>query len=504
MEEFPQQLFDAISGLELTFLDCERLIELSKCVETAAWCYNSRTKEEKILFNPAFLETLDQTGCEIVIRHEILHKALYKEVSRTDLDHQLLNVALDIGISRVLSRGYDHGAFREFCNEVYGKNPDTVNTVLALVWYGLDPDRIIHERVREYYKELWTHQGDSSPIEIYYRILEISGYEELLPGRGPTEPGPGKAKGKKGVPPDGDGQGGKKEEEGEEPGPEDGSVGGKKEDGTPPEGTYVRSIPANDLEDMGEDEIGTKVLNSSPGNCYEKWRKEIQVQKERTEATGIEQFIQRIESVDILDQTAERITNSIHTETRRQIYPIQPSRLGHIYIRTGISQILHQYWNKVSSNRIPRLNIYVDVSPSMSAFREKEVFLIDRLKDLFPSTFFVFGTTVKEFKVSDFAAGKYPVAGGTDFNPVVRHLMNSEVECGVIFTDGEAYVSSENQVRFDRSGKRLFTVYFNGHREFGKRGPDPVKSDLDKVSEEVMQIDLFEAQTDLTFKAALI
>jgi hypothetical protein len=481
MEELPQQLFDAITGLELTFLDCERLVELSRSIETAAWCYNSITKEQKILFNPAFLETLDQTGCEIVIRHEILHKSLYKEISRTDLDPQLLNIALDIGISRVLSRSYNADAFENFSNEVYGKNPDIVNSVLALAWYGLVPDRIGHDQIRKYYKELWTGARDPSPMEIYYRILEISGYEEALPDWKLAVLIPGNDKGE---------------------------TGGDSANGNGPgnalnQDVHVRNIPEGDLEYIEEDEIGTKVLCGSPGNCYEKWRKEIQVQKERTEATGIEQFIQRIESVDILDQTAERITNSIHTETRRQIYPIQPSRLGHIYIRTGISQILHQYWNKVSSNRIPRLNIYVDVSPSMSAFREKEVFLIDRLKDLFPSTFFVFGTTVKEFKVSDFAAGKYPVAGGTDFNPVVRHLMNSEVECGVIFTDGEAYVSSENQVRFGRSGKRLFTVYFNSHRGFGKRGPDPVKSDLDKVSEEVMQIDLFEAQTDLTFRAAL-
>jgi len=549
MEEFPQQLYDAISRLELTFLECNRLIELSNHVDTAAWCYNSESKEEKILFNPEFLNSLDETECEIVIRHEIQHKALFKELGRLDLDHELLNVALDIAISRVLSRSYDSQAFGKYCNELYGRYPPNVNTVLALAWYGLDPERIEHDQIRKYYRELWRHKKDPSPIEIYYRILEISGYEELLPGRALGESGKGRAKGEKGESPKGDSHGREKEkgedepesnededggkdeeDDGEGPGPEDGQKGGKKKDGQgpgsvdgpdrrkkedsapgpagsgggPPEGTYVRSIPADDLEDMRDDEIGKKALEKGKGERhYRDWLRELEIEKDQFEALEIEDFIKRIESVDVLDRTAERIRSSVHQETKRQMYPFQPTRLGHIYMLTGISQILHQYWNKVSSNRIPRLNIYVDVSPSMVAFREKGVFLIDRLKDLFPTTFFVFGTGVKEFNVSDFAAGKYPVAYGTDFNPVVKHLMGSDVECGVIFTDGEAYVERANQIKFGRSGKRLFTVYFNRYKVHRKDGANPVRSDLDEISEEVMQIDLFEAQTGLTFRTVL-
>ena len=479
MEEFPQQLYDAISRLELTFLECNKLIEVSNRVDTAAWCYNSESKEEKIIFNPEFLDSLDETGCEIVIRHEIQHKALFKELGRLDLDHELLNVALDIAISRVLSRSYKSDAFKGFCEKIYGRGPDNTNTVISLAWYGLDPDRIGNDQIREYYRELWGLAKDPSPIEIYYRILEISDHHELLPDsrRGPL-PLPSKGKG---------------------PEPSEKPVGRGLA-----EGTYIRDIPADDLENMGEDDIGLKVLKKGKGEPhYEDWLRELEIEKEQYEALEIEDFIKRIESVDILDRTAERIRGSVHKETRRQMYPFQPTRLGHIYMLTGISQILHQYWNKVSSNRIPRLNIYVDVSPSMMEFREKEVFLIDRLKDLFPSTFFVFGTDVKEFQVSDFAAGKYPVAYGTDFNPVIEHLMDSEVECGVIFTDGEAYVWSANQTKFGRSGKRLFTVYFNNYEYFERHDPNPIRSDLDEISEDVMQIDLFKPQTELSHRVML-
>jgi len=208
----------------------------------------------------------------------------------------------------------------------------------------------------------------------------------------------------------------------------------------------------------------------------------------------IEEFLQRIEAVDTLDRTAERIRSSVFKETRRQVYPFQPSRLGHVYILTGISQILHQYWNKVSSHHIPRLNIYVDVSPSMIEFRQHEVFLIDRLRDLFPTTFFVFGEHLREFKVEEFAKGRYPQASGTDFNPVIYHLMNSEVECGVIFTDGEASISETNLIQFGRSGKRLFTVYFNNAICYEKKTDHRIQSDLDKISEDVIQIDLFNKQ----------
>ena len=139
----------------------------------------------------------------------------------------------------------------------------------------------------------------------------------------------------------------------------------------------------------------------------------------------------------------------------------------------------------------------------MHPYREKEVFLIDRLKDLFPTTFFVFGSGVKEFSVADFSAGKYPIARSTDFNPVIEHLMAYDVECGVVFTDGESYVTPENRLKLRRSGKRLFVVYFNDEPSRKQVGPHPIRSDLDEISEEVMQIDLFERESPLTHRILL-
>ena len=481
--EYPQQLYDAMSKLQLTFLECHKLIGLSEQVQTAAWCYNARSKEEKILFNPSFLEGLNAAECEVVIRHGIQHKALFKELGRMDLDRELLNVALDIAISKVFSRSCDALEYKAFCNKFYGADENTLHTVLALAWYGLDPNRIRNLEVRRYYKELWKLPKDPSPLEIYYRLQEISGYQKLLPKKGCAS-----------VDLDGkDDNGPRRPGDLHEKGP-----GGMDKE------VFVRGIPGADLEGMEEDNIENRVLGEGPAaGAMRQWLKALQIEKEVFEVGAIEEFISRIQSVEALDRTAGRIESLIHKETRRQLYPLRPSRLGHVYILTGISQLLRQYWNKVSSRHIARLNVYVDVSPSMERFREKEVFLIDRLKDFFPGTFYIFGTKVMEFMVRDFASGKYPCGSGTDFDPVVEHLMGSVVECAVVFTDGQAEISPKNRLRFLRSGKRLFTVYFNDQWELRKNGPEPIRSDLDDISELVMQLDLFEHHSSLIHRICL-
>lgn len=485
--EIPQKLYDAISNMGLTFLECHKLIEISEEIETAAWCFNTETREERVLFNPVFMDSLDAIGCEVVLYHEILHKALYKGFAREDLDHQLLNIALDAAVNRVLSRSYPHEVFKAFCDGLYGRHPENTQTPLAIIWYGLDPNRIQIESLRNYYIKFWDSKEDPSPLEVYYQLLELS-QEDQSEGDG-----------------EGEGRGAERADSDSVQATEGDVEGGEKSE----QRRSIRRISTDDLVDLPPDKIGDKVLRGtstagiSSGPGFEDWVKRMTLLQEEFEVRSIEDFLHRIESVELLDRTADRIVRSLKRETRRLTYPLYPSRLGHVYILTGLSDRLRQYWNLLPSNRLPRLNIYVDVSPSMSGFREKEVFLINRLKDFFPTTFYVFGGRVQEFTVADFAKGEYPIAYSTDFNPVVKHLMGSDVECGVVFTDGFSNVSLENRLRFPRSGKRLYAVYFNDDERHRKDGPNPVQSNLDEISDEVMQIDLFDEQPSLSHRVVL-
>ncbi|MBN2032695.1 MAG: hypothetical protein JW836_05415 [Deltaproteobacteria bacterium] len=525
--ELSQELYDAISNLGLPFLECHKLVEINKEIDTAAWYYNTKNKEEKILFNPVFLESLDATGCEIVLRHEILHKALYKGFSRGDLDHQILNIALDAVVNRVLSRSYPPDIFQAYCEGVYSRHPENIQNPLAIVWYGLDPNLIKDESLRNYYIKFWASKEDPSPLEVYYQLLEFSQDEKIsvggvpLPAKGRGE-GPAlsgrtlggdgdknSGEGGKESPCDTECEGGAEQTAGTDAGHEQASERGGQEEKEIDHSGWLRRIPVEDFKDLLPDKIGNKVLRGRPAggsqgaSGLEGWVKRMTLQAQEFDVRAIEEFLHRIESVDVLDRAAERIIHAVNRETRRLTYPLYPSRLGHVYILTGLSQRLCQYWNLMPSNRLPRLSIYVDVSPSMIGFREKEVFLIDRLKDLFPTTFYVFGSRVLEFSVSDFAKGKYPVAYSTDFNPVVEHLMGSDAECGVVFTDGFSHLNLENRLKFRRSGKRLFAVYFNDDVSRSKDGAHPVGSDLDGISEEVMQIDVFDKTHQIARRLAL-
>gem|GEM_PF-7081044 len=528
------ELFQSITNLGLAFTDCPRLISFSEEVPTAAWAYSPATGKEDILINPSFLEELDATGCEIVLRHEIQHKALYKEMILQGLDHLILNIALDAAISRVLSRSFPRDVFRDFCETQYGKTPENVESPLALAWYGLDPNRIQNPVLRDLYRKFWSAADDPSPLAIYYDLVW---YLNRQMEEGPTGAGggasgkgsaqgetkskrPGRAKGaneetqerskgqKKGGPESegekkgerrasGPGQPGGKKGKGQGRAGPAGSKGGKGDSsGNGESDRRVRTIPLDDPALYEQSDLDQKVLSRMGGGRWgmpaaEGWMEELRVRKSPLDLAELEAFIGRIESVDVIDKTAERIRNAIHPETRAMIYPLRPTRLGHVYILTGLSQRLHLYYNRQLAPRVPRLNIYLDVSPSMEGFRGQEVFLIDRLKDFFPSTFYAFASGVREISVTDFAQGLYPQGSGTNFNAVLRHFMDSDVMCGVIFTDGFCSVSTQVGNPFRRSGRRLFTVYFNDRHRRRKDGPRPVKSDLDPLSEEVMQIDVF-------------
>jgi hypothetical protein len=136
-------------------------------------------------------------------------------------------------------------------------------------------------------------------------------------------------------------------------------------------------------------------------------------------------------------------------------------------------------------NRTPdahknRLAIYIDTSPSMECFQEKEVFLIDRLKEYFPTRVYSFAHEVKEISLDDFARGNYEEGYSTSFDAVVEHMVGSLCDAGVIFTDGFSGVTPENEQAFKKSRKRLFTVYFSDH--------DKVDSELSQICEKTITV----------------
>lgn len=509
-EAYP--LLKAASELEITVLECQKLITISDEVNIACWSYNTKTGEEKIIINPEILN-FPPKYLEMVLRHEILHKYLYKGYSPTLHDHQLLNIALDICINRLLFSVYKD-AFVSFCNTIYSKNSENRQNILALAWAGLVPEKIEDEKIRNLYKKIWEGQRVPSPKEIYYSLLS----QDIDPTRVGSIPfagtsigtGLGAGAGRGNSPDEGQGDGKKEKRKRNKKGgkyiDEDGSSGDEEDDGD--DGIILRGIP----DDYGQHEVGKpedKVLKGlgeigeSQGggfsNAVSDWLKIIQVKRKECETSELEDFLNRIESVDILDEVSTRIINAITGATQRQLYPYRLSRAGFVYLNAGISDILHQYWNRTVEGRKTKLNIYVDTSPSMYPFREQEIFIIERFRDLFPTTFYVFAGKVEEFLVDEFIKGKYRGGGSTSFDSVIEHFIDSDAECGVVFTDGKSSVSMHNRSNFKMSRKRLFTVYFNDAQK-----NQQIKSHLDYISEAVMQINVKRHHKSKSFLSRLL
>ncbi|HAS16385.1 MAG TPA: hypothetical protein DCR39_00400, partial [Nitrospiraceae bacterium] len=553
LDEKHEKLFEAAGSLDITVLDCQKLITIEDDVGIACWTYNHATKEEKIIVGPEGLE-LTTRHLEFVLRHELLHKYLFKGYSLVLHDHTLMNIALDICINRVLYDEYKE-EFEEFCNVIYGKYPGNRQNPLVLAWAGIDPSTIEDEKLRTLYHKIWKTKHNPSPKALYYTLLEhgvseremikvegldpfgipVKGKDRELGnqkggktqknGEGASDEEEGKGTAKGGKKSEGDGQlkTGEQNNAGDDKDIEHGDASGEgdksdKEDdkkgfgksgkdkvedkkGSGGEGTsgYRRQIPSEGLEDTNtEDKFEKKAINTlgkkRQGDGFSaavsKWFETIEIEKKECATSDVEEFIKRIETTDTLDEVATRITSAIIYDTRVQFYPYRLTRAGYVYVNTGISDLLHRYYNRSSDRRKPRLNIYVDTSPSMWNFKEKEVFLIERFRDLFPTTFYVFAGEVKEFLIDDFIKGKYPMGASTSFDSVIEHFISSEAECAVIFTDGESSVNRDNSKRVLEYRKRLFTVYFNGTYSKDISGHKKVQSDLDGISEAVMQIDV--------------
>ena len=489
-EAYP--LIEAASNLEISMLECQELIVTGEEADIACWYFNPETKEEKIIIGPEGMK-LSSEQLEMVLRHEILHKYQYKGFAPSLHNHELMNIALDVCINRLLYNTYPE-KFKDLCDTIYGKYPENRHNILALAWAGLDPESIQDEEIKRLYKKIWISGNILSPREIYYSLLEGCFDEKHFKacavsnpfggGKGTKDRGKGKiVKGK------GKSKDGENDAEGE-----DNDIGKGEEDG---QGSVcVRKMTEEQIEDSDTGKIEKKIRDGFKkarakggrgggfSNVISDWFDVVEAERESCKTSELEDFLNRIETVDVLDEVSSKITNAIIGLTQTQLYPYRLSRAGYVYLNTGISDIFHKYWNRVLEGRKQRLNIYVDTSPSMYWFREQEIFLIERFRDLFPTTFYVFAGQVKEFLIDDFIQGKYPTGSSTSFDSVIEHLAGSEAECGVIFTDGLSSISLVNRNKLKLSRKRLFTVYFS--MEKAKK----VKSDLDYISETVMQIDI--------------
>jgi hypothetical protein len=97
-------------------------------------------------------------------------------------------------------------------------------------------------------------------------------------------------------------------------------------------------------------------------------------------------------------------------------------------------------WQRRVGIERPYIDLYVDVSGSMGKYYGYIPFIYDALKHVM-GRIFQFSTRIVEVDHKDLHI--YPT-GGTSFDIVAKHMIEEQVKCAIIFSDGMAFISNSN------------------------------------------------------------
>jgi hypothetical protein len=445
------KLIDVCRLLSITMLEVAKFVQLSDKVDVACWGYDLRKKENFIYLNPRMLK-LPAEMVALILKHEILHYAGYKGLHFFK-DRELENIVLDVCINKILFLA-EREKMAMLCRRIYPK--ETINTALVLARADISNDkRIKDDNLRELWKEIWQNDEVPNPTSLYFRLIqyerEITGMRIGFSGKraGDCKNNPFR-------------------------GEDNSDILFREEPDD--KGDKFTELEKEILEDIGmkipypQREAFSDQVSSLFSQHF--------VKKKAFSIAEVSDFIKRLQIMQQLDDTSNKINSALNGKIRRDLYPYNLSRLSIIYAACGINNFLPVYFNKIPEGRKPNIAIYVDTSPSMDDYKEYEIYLVESLQEDFPTKIFLFAGDVMEISTNEFAEGNYESGYSTSFDAVIEHLINIDYECGLIFTDGYSSINGENKEKFNKCGKRLFTVYFNYDST----------SDLDKLSEQVMNI----------------
>jgi len=490
------KIMKAALELGLNYNDIPDMIEMTDSPEVpiAAWGFDKETKKSTIYVNPKIAK-YPIKQIQLVLRHEVLHYAGYKELGILG-NKNLENIVLDIAINRILSFPYPND-MEKLCKRVYP--PESKKTILALAQAHLQEDsdfrgiQAVSKKTKEemkifeLYHEIWDKDEVPSPLSLYYRLFQGNKNKIKSPW--------------------GEGSDGKKKDDKDKKDSQktSGSSSPDKGKSKSKQKITFRELPIetdeeeikNKIKDKplleeAKNQIGTMKNDCANvrGRTYQESRKAIESFSNATSELFNEILVQAEDGID--DKVVGRFIESLNlrremtdaidpliqeasSSSLRQLYPLKLSRLGIIYAACGISDIIPLYYNQMPENQRLSVAIYIDTSPSMDEFKENEVWLIDKLKESFPTNIFVFSGSVEKVSTKDFALGKYPQGYSTSFDAVVEHFLKEKDDFALVFSDGCSNITNENKKKFRVSRKKLYSIYFSNWNK-------KVVSDLDSIS----------------------
>jgi len=493
------KIMKAALELGLNYNDIPDMIEMtdSPDIPIAAWGINKETRESKIYVNPKIAK-FPIKQIQWVLRHEILHYAGYQELGILG-NKDLENVVLDITINRILSFPYPDIS-KKASKRIYPA--ESKNTIHALAQAHLQDDTDFcasqegagkiktkeDKKIIELYFEIWHSDEVPSSLSLYYRLFKGNKDKIKSPwGEGGDEKESDKdkkdSKDTSGSPKPGKGKSKAKAK------PKIVFHEIPIEMDTKEQKEKVKDKPLlkeakNQIDTMKYDcsrkrgrsysnsQKATEAFSNATSELFDKILVEA---KDGIDVRGVSRFIESLNLQREMTDAIDPLIKEASSSSLRQLYPLKLSRLGIIYIACGISDLIPFYYNRTPENQKLSVAIYVDTSPSMDEFKENEVWLIDKLKESFPTNIFVFSGSVEKISTRDFALGKYPQGYSTSFDAVIEHFLEQKDDFALVFSDGYSDITEENKNKFKISRKKLYAIYFSNWN-------DKVTSNLDSIS----------------------
>jgi len=531
------KLVRVISNAGLAYSSWISIIDLVDNIpgfDTAAWVYNDKTKEEHIWFSRRIVKTLTVSLLKLVLRHEMLHKSMYRGTEQVG-NKELLNYALDCCINKILWLS-DPKGMAKLGNQLFPEGTSSRTNVLSIMNPAITTEEhaCMQPRIQKVYDRVWWVPkkilGNGESIDIgktchdYWLQNNLFGNDyvpdaltlynamaSMLSKKDKQEISKcykfmsGESSGKQG------GESKDCKNKNEVPAHIRGgrfNYRSKSKDTIKAEKDIADAI-LKDIKKQGEkqDKGSRGRFRRGPGFSTFKNMKDYfdkYLYKPQSASTrNINEFIRHMETWKQVEGVTSNIYRNFRSRTAILPYPKNLTRIGFELVALGFNDTIPLYFNRIFSDSGGKKKVccYFDTSPSMDSFIPYVVWMADFFDgseecEIAGGKFngrYGFSGKVKGIPASaweDFKNGKVQGGASTSFEAVIEHacdrIDNDSVDVILVFTDGESSLSSEIIDRFNGSGKKCYTVYFA--HEFGykhnRHGQDPnalMSSDLDKL-----------------------
>ena len=152
---------------------------------------------------------------------------------------------------------------------------------------------------------------------------------------------------------------------------------------------------------------------------------------------------------------------AFYKRERRQtsVYPIRPTNRDLARVAAGDIPVLWNNIKEVKGNVNKNVAIYLDVSGSVTSSLPKILGVIKNLRKQI-TTVFCFSNEVYKHSMDELLQGKYKTTGGTDFNCIVKHAVDNDINKFICFSDGWADCNLHHKKLAKKHIKDVAMVYF--------------------------------------------